>query len=104
MTKNEPYSEEDMSLLCRALLSVEGEEECRALLEDLLTIKELQDLTQRMAVARLLWQGKGYQEIRDQVSVSTTTISRVSRALRYGAGGYRLALERLGIEREEAGE
>ena len=104
MTKNEPYTNEDMDLLCRALMSVRSTEECRALLEDLLTIRELQDVTQRMAVVRLLAQGRAYQEIMEKVSVSSTTISRVNRALNYGSGGYRLALSRLPAEETEGAE
>ena len=46
-------------------------------------------------VAIMLDAGKNYQEITRETSVSTATISRVSRCLNYGSGGYRIALERL---------
>ena len=36
-----------------------------------------------------------YQEIAHQTGASTATISRVNRALQYGADGYRLVLDRL---------
>ena len=65
------------------------------LLDDLCTIKEVQNMAQRLDVAVMLDEGKNYQEITRETSVSTATISRVSRCLNYGSGGYRIALERL---------
>ena len=82
--------------LIQALMSFQTPEECRAFLEDLCTIKELQDMVQRFDTAILLSQGKNYQEISAQVGISTATISRVSRCLNYGSGGYRRAIENMG--------
>lgn len=82
-------------LLIDALLSVGDEEECFRLLTDLLTIKEMQDLSQRMEVAKLLREKKTYADIALQTGVSTATISRVNRALMYGEGGYNMVLDRL---------
>ena len=79
-----------------AVLSLETVEECQAFFKDVCTIKELQDLTQRLQVAALLSEGKNYQEISKQTSVSSATISRVNRCLLYGDGGYRTVLERAG--------
>ncbi|MEF9972299.1 MAG: YerC/YecD family TrpR-related protein [Clostridia bacterium] len=81
--------------LIRALLSLKDEQECVNLLEDLMTIKEMQDLAQRLEVARLLREKITYNEIAQKTGVSTATISRVNRCLSYGAGGYRMVLERL---------
>ena len=58
-------------------------------------MKELLDLAQRLDVAVLLDQGVSYQTIAQQINVSTATISRVSRCLNYGSGGYRIALDKL---------
>ena len=77
-----------------AVLSLKTSEECQAFFPDVCTIKELQDLTQRFQVAVLLNEGKNYQEISRQTSVSSATISRVNRCLLYGDGGYRTVLER----------
>lgn len=84
-----------MERLYRALLNLETAEECRAFLEDLCTYKEVEEMARRLEVAQLLEQGRNYQEIAKQTSVSTATISRVNRALRYGSGGYETVLERL---------
>ena len=64
-------------------------------MEDLCTIKEIIDISQRLEVARLLDQNKNYLEITKQTGVSTATISRVNKCLEYGSGGYKLAIEKL---------
>lgn len=80
--------------LCEALLRLETPEECRKFLEDLCTPQELHALADRWRVARLLAKGVPYRRIYDQTGVSTATVTRVSRSLTYGAGGYQRALER----------
>ena len=80
--------------LIRAIIDIENEAQCRACLEDLCTIKELQDISQRLAVAEMLDAGKNYQEISKATGASTATISRVKKCLIYGSGGYRTALDR----------
>ena len=84
--------------LARAILSLQTEEDCYRLFEDLFTIREIQDLAQRLEVARLLQNQATYTEIVEKTGVSTATIGRVNRALNYGAGGYALVLEK---QREE---
>ena len=86
---------ESMEALCKAILSLQNEEECRAFLEDVCTIKEIQDLSQRFEVAQMLSQGISYSAICKKTGASTATISRVSRAYEYGAGGYKLVIERM---------
>ena len=81
--------------LAKAFLSLESEEDCYRLFEDLFTIREIQDLSQRLEVAQLLQKQATYTEIVEKTGVSTATIGRVNRALNYGAGGYQLVLERL---------
>lgn len=77
------------------ILQLRSREECYRFFEDVCTVKELIDLAQRMDVAVLLDQGVNYQAISQKMNVSTATISRVSKCLNYGSGGYRLALERM---------
>lgn len=86
---------ESIERLISVILSLKDRDECAALFEDLCTIKEVQNMAQRLDVAIMLDSGKNYQEITRETSVSTATISRVSRCLNYGSGGYRIALERL---------
>ena len=89
------YQSEQTDLLMRALLALETTEEAQRFLEDVLTVQELRSITQRLEVAVLLRQKVTYQEITHQTGASTATISRVNRALQYGADGYRLVLDRL---------
>ena len=79
-----------------AILSLKTKDECRAFFDDICTIKELQDLMQRLQVALMLSKGMNYQEISNRTSVSSATISRVNRCLNYGEGGYVTVLERIG--------
>jgi TrpR-related protein YerC/YecD len=77
-----------------AVLRLKTKEECEKFFEDVFTIKELQDVSQRLEVAFLLKQGKNYREISEKTGASTATISRVSKCLRYGGGGYEIVLNR----------
>ena len=89
---DEKMTREQLDELVGAMLSLRGEEEARRFFEDLFTVGELQAVSQRLAVARLLRRGAKYQEIAEKTGASTATISRVNRALLYGAGGYRSVL------------
>ena len=86
---------DEMNKLFETILKLDSIEECYSFFEDICTIKEMQDMAQRLAVAVLLDKGENYQKISQDVSVSTATISRVSKCLRYGSGGYRLALDKM---------
>lgn len=80
--------------LFAAILSLENEEECYRFFEDLMTIKELQAVTQRWQVARMLDEKNTYGEIEAATKASAATISRVNKCLQYGAGGYTAILKR----------
>ena len=84
-----------MDRLFQTILNLQTIDECYAYFEDLCTIKELSDMSQRLDAAVLLAQGLSYQKIMEQVDISTATIGRVSRCLNYGTGGYRAAIEKL---------
>jgi TrpR-related protein YerC/YecD len=85
--------------LYEAILRLESVEECRAFFEDICTIKELQDFSQRYLVAQMLNEGKNYQEICAATGASTATICRVNKCLTYGEG-YRLVLDKLTPEQK----
>ena len=86
---------ERADMLARAFLSLDSVDDCYRLFEDLFTIREVQDLSQRLEVAQLLSSKATYTEIVEKTGVSTATIGRVNRALNYGAGGYQQVLETL---------
>lgn len=81
--------------LFQTILHLHTTEECYAFFEDLCTIKEIQDMAQRLDTAVLLLKGQSYQKITEQVNISTATIGRVNKCIHYGSGGYKLAIERL---------
>lgn len=85
---NENYT----NALYNALLKLHTKEEIASLFEDLCTVNEVHAMGQRLEVARLLNENVPYNEIADMTGASTATISRVAKALNYGAGGYKLVL------------
>lgn len=87
--------------LFEAILKLESLEECYRFFEDLMTIKELQDISQRWQVARMLSGGSTYNEIASRTGASAATISRVSKCLSYGAEGYSGMLSKLETEKEK---
>lgn len=86
---------DSLDRLFQSFLNLESIEECYSYFEDLCTVKELSDMSQRLDTAILLSEGKSYQQILERVDISTATIGRVSKALNYGTGGYRAAIEKL---------
>ncbi|MBR5301788.1 MAG: TrpR-like protein YerC/YecD [Clostridia bacterium] len=100
---DEKMNREQMEGLAEAMLTLQNCDEAFVFFEDIFTIKELQAVAQRLAVARLLKKRVTYQDIAEQTGASTATISRVNRSLIYGAGGYQMVLSRMkdASEREE---
>ena len=64
-----------------AILSLKNREECKKFFEDICTIKEIQDLQQRLTVAKMLDEGRVYSEITEKTGASAATISRVNKCL-----------------------
>lgn len=95
------YRCKSVDRLFKAILNLETVEECYEFFDDICTIKEIQDMTQRLDTAILLSKGNSYQKITEIVDVSTATIGRVSKCLNYGSGGYKKAIDRLNITEEE---
>ena len=89
MFKVEKYNE-----LFKAILKLKDVGECQKFFEDVCTINELEAISQRLEVAELLVAGKSYQEVSQTTGASTATISRVNKCLNYGAGGYKLVIEK----------
>lgn len=90
---------ESMNRLFEAILRLDTVEECYRFFEDLCTVKEIQDMAQRLDTAVMLYEGASYQKIAEQVNTSSATICRVNKCLNYGEGGYRTAIEKM--KREE---
>ena len=86
---------EQTDLLMKALLALETPEDAYRFCEDVLTVQELLSIAQRLEVAVMLRHKVTYQEIAKKTGASTATISRVNRALQYGAQGYGKVLDQL---------
>lgn len=86
--------------LFRSILLLKNADECYQYFEDLCTVSEIQALGQRLEVAKLLSSGYSYQHTVDKTGVSSATIGRVNRCIKYGTGGYALILGRMGEKKD----
>ena len=91
MNKNIEYTDK----LMQAILTLKTPEELMDFFEDICTIKELQDMAQRLEVAQLLYDKKVFREIAESTGASSATISRVNKCIMYGTGGFKTAIERM---------
>ncbi len=92
-----PAATDRLAGLVRALGALRTEDDIRHFLVDLCTPAELEAMADRWAVVPELAEGRAYRDIHDRTGVSVTTVGRVARCLALGAGGYRVAAERLGL-------
>jgi len=90
----------DVDYLFKALLSLENIDEFYKFFDDICTIAEVSEMSKRLRAAKMLKNGSVYSEISETTGLSTATISRVNRCLKYGSDGYILALDRLEKENE----
>ncbi len=100
MTDKNPRRNALTDALFDAILTLQDREECYRFFDDLCTVKEISDMSQRLEAAKLLLEGKTYEQIVKSAEISTATISRINRCIQYGAGGYQTIIQRL----EEAKE
>lgn len=89
------FEENHTKLLINAILCLENEDEVRAFLEDIMTTREIIDISQRLGVAKMLREKEVYNKISKETGASSATISRVNRCCLYGAGGYQTVLDRI---------
>ena len=91
-----------LDYLFKAILTLETVDECYEFFDDLCTVSEIQEMSRRIIAAKMLQSNKVYAEISEETGLSTATISRVNKCLKYGSEGYLKALDRLSyIERAE---
>lgn len=87
--------DENTDYLFKCILSLETEEECYRFFSDLCSVAELKEMGKRMLAAKRLNESSVYSSIVNETGLSSATISRVNRALKYGNDGYKLVLERM---------
>ena len=78
--------QEHMEQLFRLIASIDNVEDCRALFDDLCTVKEIENMAERCYAAKLLMEGNTYNQVMAQADISSATLSRVSRCVQYGKG------------------
>lgn len=84
----------DYSLLFEEFLKLETQDECDRFFADLCTINELDAMLQRIKAARMLLDGKTFQEVIKETNISSATLTRVSKCIKYGDGGYKEILNK----------
>lgn len=83
-----------LSELYKEIIKISDERECELFFEDLCTVKELESMSQRLKAAKMLLENKTYNEIIEETEISSATLSRVSKCVRYGEGGYKNVIEK----------
>ena len=83
-------SQERIDALCALFANIQDPGDIHALLEDLCTRKEVENMADRVYAAKLLLEGNTYNQVMAQVAISSATLSRVSRCVQYGSGYSRL--------------
>ena len=78
--------EEKIAELYRIITNIKSEEECEMLFADLCTSKEIEKMAERIFAAKLLMEGKTYNQVMAVADISSATLSRVSRCVQYGKG------------------
>ncbi len=87
------FTDEMIAELVKALVRIDDEKVCEKFLNDLCTRKELEQMAQRVKAAELLLDGKTYAQVIAETDISSATLSRVSRCIQYGDGGYKAVLK-----------
>ena len=82
--------EQHMQSLYELIAGIQDPRDIEALLEDLCTRKEVENMAERVYAAQLLIDGNTYNQVMSQASISSATLSRVSRCVQYGPGYSRL--------------
>ena len=90
--------------LFEVLSKLRTEDEFRAFFEDLCTYAEIEKMEQRVQCAQLLLGGDTYNRIIEKTDISSATLSRVSRCLRHGSGGYSRVLKEIADGQKEDGD
>ncbi len=92
---NHRMQNENTDFLFNCVLALKNLDECYDFFEDLCTVNELQALSQRIIVAKMLSEKRVYSDIVKETGASTATISRVNRSLQFGCNGYDHLFERV---------
>ena len=94
--------DDNIEKLFEAILTLENLEECYDFFEDICTVDEIQGISRRLCAAKMLMDNRVYSEITSETGLSTATISRVNRSMKYGNGGYAMVFDRMENKNKDA--
>ena len=97
MHHSHPWSQKKSEELWQAILQLKTKEDCRKFFRDLCTLEEIIAMADRWQAVKKIHNNESYRDIAAAVGMSSTTVARVAHWLKYGQGGYRLMLKRLGL-------
>ena len=89
----ESFHNELTDKLMDTISKLKTRKDCYDFFEDVCTIKEMLDMSKRLEAAKLLDKGLSYNEVIEKIGISTATLSRISKALNYGTGGYKKVIK-----------
>lgn len=84
----------DYTELFEEILKLDNLEECQKFFDDLCTINELEAMLQRIKAAKMLLEDKTFQEVVKETGISSATLARVSKCIKYGDGGYKTIINK----------
>ena len=90
---NQTAKQDRIRQLFDIITKIDNIEDCRALFDDLCTVKEVENMAERCFAAKLLMEGNTYSQVMSQADISSATLSRVSRCVQYGKGYSKLLKE-----------
>lgn len=91
--------EQKSPTLLKAFLSLKNEDELKAFFRDLMSERDLREFAMRWEVAQMLDAGVTYEQIQAKTGAAMDTISKISRWLKEGCGGYKMMIERFKNQR-----
>ena len=83
----------EMEKLYQTITAISNSQDCAQFFEDLCTYKEIESMAQRLHAAELLMEGETYEQIIEKTGISSATLSRVSKCVKYG-NGYKTQLNK----------
>jgi uncharacterized protein YerC len=85
------------NLLYQVLADVKSPEEVRDFLEEALSETELEMLAKRLAVAHYLDRGRSYENIKNNLAISSATVATIAEQVKKGQG-FKIALKKIQAE------
>jgi TrpR-related protein YerC/YecD len=81
--------------LVAALLAIENSKVMQNFLRDVMTEKEIIEVSARLEAAKMLQKGAKYTNIVAKTKLSSRTVARISDWMKNGSGGYKTVLSQI---------